>query len=81
MTRAQLERLSTVLLVLGTFFNPLGFDALWALVQHLTDSYAKTSVLFYSASALCFGLHYWLKSRPVSKSQEDYPSNERSTDK
>lgn len=63
MTRAQRDRLSTLLLVLGTFFNPLGFDALWYLVQGWTGSYFKTSALFYSASAACFVLHYLLRRR------------------
>jgi hypothetical protein len=49
--------------VLGTFFNPLGFDALWLVVEQWTGSYLKTSALFYSASVTCFGLHYLLRRR------------------
>ena len=63
MTRAQVDRLSTALLVLGTFFNPLGFDALWLLVESWTGSYLKTSILFYLASGCCFALHLLLKRR------------------
>lgn len=61
MTKAQQQRLQKLLLVLGAFFNPFGFDALWALVEHCTGSYWLTSLLFYLASAACFSLAWWLQ--------------------
>lgn len=69
MTRVdrKLKALASALLVLGAFFNPLGFDALWALVQHWTHSYWCTSLIFYSLSAACFLLH-WLVQRRIKRS-------------
>jgi hypothetical protein len=62
-----LKRLATGFLVLGTFFNPLGFDLLWAVVQRVLGSYWLTSLCFYSASAACFTANFlilrWLRRR------------------
>jgi hypothetical protein len=59
------RRAQQVLLVLGTFFNPLGFDLLWALVQRATGSYWCTSLLFYLASISCFSVAWFLgRERP-----------------
>jgi hypothetical protein len=62
-----LKRLATLFLILGTFFNPLGFDLLWAAVQHLLGSYWLTSLCFYSVSAACFTANFlilrWLRRR------------------
>ena len=53
--------IATIVLILATFFNPLGFDALFALVTKLTGSYLVTDIIFYSISAFFFGLYYLLK--------------------
>ena len=52
------RNLHHVLLVLATFFNPLGFDALFALVMRWTGSFWVTDLIFYLASALFFGLYF-----------------------
>jgi hypothetical protein len=52
----------TILLMVATFFNPLGFDALFALVMKWTGSYWITDVIFYFLSGLFFGLYFlWRK--------------------
>jgi hypothetical protein len=57
------QKLATIALILATFFNPLGFDALFALVMKWTGSYWTTDIIFYCLSLLFFGL-YFLFSRP-----------------
>ena len=42
--------------MLAMFFNPFGFDALFALVMEWTRSYWITDLVFYGVSALFFGL-------------------------
>jgi hypothetical protein len=55
--------LAKICLVLGTFFNPLGFDAAFALVTKLTESYMITDIIFYSVALLFFGLYFILSRR------------------
>jgi hypothetical protein len=55
-----LKRLKTIALILATFFNPLGFDALFAIVTKWTGSYLITDILFYLASASFFALYFFL---------------------
>jgi hypothetical protein len=50
-------------LVLGTFFNPLGFDAAFAFVTKLTGSYIITDLIFYGLALLFFGLYFLLSRR------------------
>ena len=50
-------------LVLGTFFNPLGFDAAFAFVTKLTGSYIVTDLIFYGVALLFFGLYFLLSRR------------------
>ena len=54
------KALKTFTLVLATFFNPLGFDVLFAAVMNWTGSYWVTDVIFYCLSALFFGVYWWL---------------------
>ena len=58
--KKKLKYLKTGSLMLGTFFNPLGFDALFKTVIDWTGSYWTTDLLFYLASALFFGLYFIL---------------------
>jgi hypothetical protein len=57
------KKMRTAMLILATFFNPLGFDALFALVMKWTGSYWVTDIIFYSISALFFGLYYLWKPK------------------
>ena len=67
MSERNLKQLKDVLakvcLVLGTFFNPLGFDAAFALVTKLTGSYIVTDIIFYSVALLFFGLYFLLSRK------------------
>jgi hypothetical protein len=62
------ENLAKTCLVLGTFFNPLGFDAAFSFVMKLTGSYWITDVIFYGVALLFFGC-YFLLSRKKTKSE------------
>jgi hypothetical protein len=50
--------MGTWILILATFFNPLGFDALFALIMKWTGSYWITDAIFYCLSAFFFGLYF-----------------------
>ena len=52
------ENIAKICLVLGTFFNPLGFDAAFAFTTKLTGSYVLTDVIFYGVALSFFGLYY-----------------------
>lgn len=61
------QRLSSVFLILATFFLPLGFDALFALIMKWTGSYWITDVIFYCISGLFFGLYFIFSgNNPIS---------------
>jgi hypothetical protein len=62
----QGKKLRTLVLVLATFFNPLGFDALFHLVMTWTGSYWITDAIFYGVSGLLFGLYFLLSKRAKS---------------
>ena len=45
--------------MLAMFFNPFGFDALFALVMEWTGSYWITDLIFYGVSGCFFGLYFF----------------------
>ena len=47
------------MLMLGMFFNPMGFDILFYTILQLTGSYGITTFIFYLLSASCFGLYFY----------------------
>jgi hypothetical protein len=49
----------SVLLAMGMFWNPFGFDAAFAVVMEWTGSYWVTDAIFYGISLSCFGLYFW----------------------
>jgi len=61
--RKYKDVLAKVCLILGTFFNPLGFDAAFALVTKLTESYILTDIIFYSVALFFFGLYFLLSRK------------------
>jgi len=61
--RKYKDVLAKVCLILGTFFNPLGFDAAFALVTKLTESYIVTDIIFYSVALFFFGLYFLLSRK------------------
>jgi membrane protein implicated in regulation of membrane protease activity len=61
-TNITRERIAGACLILGTFFNPLGFDALYVLTVRLTGSYWAASLCFYLLSGTFFAI-WWRLSR------------------
>jgi hypothetical protein len=60
------ENIAKICLVVGTFINPLGFDAAFAFTTKLTGNYLLTDVIFYGVALFFFGL-YFLLSRKKTK--------------
>jgi len=60
------EHLAKTCLILGAFFNPLGFDAAFAFVTKLTKNYILTDIIFYVVALFFFGC-YFLLSRSIKK--------------
>jgi hypothetical protein len=56
--RINKKSIGGAVLILATFFNPLGFDALFALVMKWTGSYWITDAIFYSLSVSLFGVYF-----------------------
>jgi hypothetical protein len=54
------KHVATTFLILATFFNPLGFDALFALIMKWTGSFWLTDSIFYALSLLFFGAYYFM---------------------
>jgi len=48
------EKTATLFLFLGTFFNPLGYDALLKWLMDTTGSYWFSISIFYLLSLSCF---------------------------
>jgi hypothetical protein len=66
----NLKRLKTMALILATFFNPLGFDALFAVVTKWTGSFLITDILFYLASGFWFAIYFWISNIEKKRSIE-----------
>lgn len=60
MNEATQKKLGTMCLFLGTFFCPLGFDALFKLIMDWTGSYWITDLIFYLMSGLFLGFYFLL---------------------
>jgi len=69
----------TTSLMLAMFFNPLGFDAIFAFVMKLTSSYWTTDLIFYLTSAFWFML-YFILSHFYKKSQTNPIYNKANKD-
>lgn len=57
------KNLAVPILMLATFFNPLGFDVLFKMTLDLTGSYWHTTAIFYLVSASLFGVYFWLSGK------------------
>lgn len=53
------DKLAIICLIIGMFFNPLGYDALFKMVLDLTGSYWTTVSIFYLIAALFVGLYFY----------------------
>jgi len=60
------EKLATISLMMGMFFLPFGYDALFKVILDWTHSYWTTDVVFYSLSAVFFmSYYYFSNTNPV----------------
>ena len=53
----------TTILIMATFFNPLGFAELFAMVESWTGSFLVTDGIFYAVSISLFILYYTLSKK------------------
>ena len=60
MTKATLREL---ILAIALFFNPLGYNELFAFIMKLTGSYWTTSAIFYAIAGGLFSFYLILKKR------------------
>jgi hypothetical protein len=65
------KRIASVCLILATFFNPFGFDILFAALMRLTNSYWHTVAIFYFLSAVFFGFYFFLSSDKKQKEKDE----------
>lgn len=60
------EKMAIICLMLGMFFNPFGYDAIFKMVLDATDSYWTTVHIFYLIAVSFLGLYFYLaKINPV----------------
>jgi uncharacterized BrkB/YihY/UPF0761 family membrane protein len=57
--------------MLAAFFNPFGFDILFAALMKWTNSYWHTVAIFYALSGLFFGLYFFLSSNRKLKEKQE----------
>ncbi len=55
----QKNKYAAISLLLGSFFLPFGYDALFALIMRWTGSYWTTDLIFYFISVVFFGLYFY----------------------
>lgn len=62
------QKLATLFLMLGMFFNPLGFDAVQIMLINLTGSYYAANLILYCLAVFCFGLYFLFSgSNPIKE--------------
>lgn len=67
MQKSTRDRLATLSLVVATFLNPLGFDAVQLTMIRLTGSYWRANLSMYCLALFFFGLYFYLsRSNPLS---------------
>lgn len=52
------RKIATFTLMAAMFFNPLGYDIIFAMIMNVTGSYLITTGIFYLVSAFFFGLYF-----------------------
>ena len=57
------KSMATLSLMLFMFFNPFGFDFVFAAILGLTSSYWITSCILYLLAALFFGFYFLLRNK------------------
>ena len=63
-----LEAVRELVLAMALFFNPFGYNELFALTMRLTGSYWITSCIFYGVAGTLFLTYLALKRKKVSLS-------------
>ena len=67
----QKNKLAAISLLLGSFFLPFGYDALFALIMRWTSSYWTTDLIFYFISVVFFGLYFYFSGiNPFSQMRD-----------
>lgn len=58
MQKKKRERLATACLIIATFLNPFGFDAVQSTLIRLTGSYWSANLVMYFLAGCFFGLYF-----------------------
>jgi hypothetical protein len=62
------QKLATLFLMMGMFFNPFGFDAIQVMLMRITGSYWKANLVLYFLAVCCFGLYFLFSgSNPIKE--------------
>lgn len=69
------KKAAILCLMLGMFFNPLGFDVLFKMVLNLTGDYWTTDFIFYSAAVIFFVLYFYFSGINPFKNINSYIRN------
>lgn len=65
------KRIASLCLILATFFNPFGFDILFATIMKWTNSYWHTVLIFYFLSGVFFGFYFFFSRDKKLKSDDE----------
>ncbi len=65
------QKLATLFLMMGMFFNPFGFDAIQIMLIKLTGSYYGANLVLYCLAVSCFGLYFLFSGgNPIKEIKE-----------
>jgi hypothetical protein len=66
-----MKKLTSLSLMAGTFFCPLGYDIIFKILMDWTGGYWPTIVIFYCLSALFFGLAFVSQKYEIKGSENE----------
>ena len=69
-----LENLTELVLAIALFFNPFGYNELFAYIMSHTGSYWGTACIFYVLSGSLFLVYFYLKSVKRSRKRTEAAS-------
>jgi len=62
------QKLATLFLMLGMFFNPFGFDAIQIMLMRITGSYLGANLVLYLLAVFCFGFYFvFSNTNPITE--------------
>lgn len=65
------QKLATIFLMMGMFFNPFGFDAIQIMLIKLTGSYYGANLVLYCLAVSCFGFYFLFSgNNPIKEIKE-----------